>query len=290
MQLQGSTHDRQSAPHRAFLFRSARRPPCNVRGQRADTRARRRQASTRRLTRRRLADAVVIASDGVITAIGSRSDVQIPADARVIDCTGKTVVAGFWNSHVHFTQAVWKNAASAPAASLEEHMQDDADRWGFTTVWDLGSDPQDFIAAAPRASTPARSPGPDILLAGSMFPKGGHPVYLPREVQLPEVATPDEAAQLARNYPRNGPRRHQAVHRRVHGRQAGREYGPGHRQGRGRCRACPGQAGVRPSAKYGRRGNGDRGRRRCDGPHRSRSNAVATRQSNSRGSSRRALH
>ena len=60
-----------------------------------------------------LDDAVVVTTNGVITAIGSRSDVQIPSDARVIDCTGKTIVAGFWNSHVHFTQAVWKNAGSA---------------------------------------------------------------------------------------------------------------------------------------------------------------------------------
>ena len=33
-----------------------------------------------------------------------------------------------------------------------------------------------------------------------MYPKGGHPVYLPAEIELPEVATPDEAAQLARGY------------------------------------------------------------------------------------------
>jgi imidazolonepropionase-like amidohydrolase len=33
-----------------------------------------------------------------------------------------------------------------------------------------------------------------------MYPKGGHPVYLPAEIQLPEVATPDEAAQMARYF------------------------------------------------------------------------------------------
>ncbi len=65
-----------------------------------------------------LDDAVVVATNGVITAIGSRSDVQIPPDARIIDCTGKTVVAGFWNSHVHFTQAVWKNAGRRPPHRL----------------------------------------------------------------------------------------------------------------------------------------------------------------------------
>ncbi len=146
-----------------------------------------------------LSDAVVIASSGVITAIGSRSDVQIPPDARVIDCTGKTVVAGFWNSHVHFTEAVWKNAGSAPAAPLQEHMREMLTRWGFTTVWDLGSDGQDTLALRRRVNA-GEVPGPDIYSTLDIFPKDGHPVYLPAEMQLPEAATPDEAAQLARRY------------------------------------------------------------------------------------------
>ena len=146
-----------------------------------------------------LPDAVVVISSGVITAIGSRGDVPVPQHARVIDCTGKTVVAGFWNSHVHFTQAVWKNAGSAPAAPLEEHMQEMLTRWGFTTVWDLGSDPRDSLALRQRVNS-GEVPGPNIRFAGSIFPKGGHPVYLPAELQLPEAATSDEAAQMARSY------------------------------------------------------------------------------------------
>jgi len=150
-----------------------------------------------------LLDAVVLTSGGVITAIGSRSEVQVPNDARVIDCTGKTVVAGFWNSHVHFTQAVWKNAAGAPVASLEDHMREMLTRWGFTTVWDLGSDPSDSLPLRRRVNS-GEVAGPNILLAGDIFPKGGHPVYLPPEMQLPEAATSDEAAQMARDDLRMG--------------------------------------------------------------------------------------
>ncbi len=146
-----------------------------------------------------LADAVIIATNGVITAIGSRSEVQIPADISVIDCTGKTIVAGFWNSHVHFTEAPWRNAATAPAATLEQHMQAMLTRWGFTSVWDLGSDPDDSLPLRRRVNS-GEVRGPNILFAGNMFPKGGHPVYIPREVPLPEVATPEEAADLARNF------------------------------------------------------------------------------------------
>jgi imidazolonepropionase-like amidohydrolase len=146
-----------------------------------------------------LDDAVVVTANGVITAIGSRSDVQMPSDARVIDCTGKVVVAGFWNSHVHFTQAVWNNAGSAPAEPMAAHMQAMLTRWGFTTVWDLGSDARNTMPLRRRIDS-GEVPGPAIHLAGSIFPRDGHPVYLPAEMQLPEAATPDDAAQLARRY------------------------------------------------------------------------------------------
>jgi imidazolonepropionase-like amidohydrolase len=145
-----------------------------------------------------LDDAVVVTSNGVIAAIGGRSDVQIPSDARIIDCTGKTVVAGFWNSHVHFTEAVWKNADSAPAAPLTAHMQEMLTRWGFTTVWSLGSSPS--VAGLRRRVKADEIPGPNIFLAGSIFPRDGHPAYLPPEIQLPEAATPEQAAEMARKY------------------------------------------------------------------------------------------
>jgi imidazolonepropionase-like amidohydrolase len=146
-----------------------------------------------------LPDAVVVVSGGAISAVGSASDVQIPPDARVIDCAGKTVVAGFWNSHVHFTEAVWKSAANGPAAPLTAHMQEMLTQWGFTTVWDLGSDPTDALPLRRRVNA-GEVLGPNIFLLGSIFPKDGHPAYLPAEMKLPEIADPDVSAQLARSY------------------------------------------------------------------------------------------
>jgi imidazolonepropionase-like amidohydrolase len=146
-----------------------------------------------------LPDAVVVISGGAISAVGSASDVQIPPDARVIDCSGKTVVAGFWNSHVHLTEAVWKSAANGPAAPLTAHMQEMLTRWGFTTVWDLGSNPADTLPLRRRVNA-GEVLGPNIFLLGSIFPKDGHPAYLPAEMQLPEIADPDVSVQLARSY------------------------------------------------------------------------------------------
>ncbi len=145
-----------------------------------------------------LDDAAVVTANGVITAIGRRSDVQVPSDAQVIDCTGKTVVAGFWNSHVHFTEAVWRNAASAPAAPLTAHMQEMLTRWGFTSVWSLGSDPDNSMALRRRVYADEIL-GPNIFLVGSIFPRNGRPAYLP-DARIPEAETPERAAEMARYY------------------------------------------------------------------------------------------
>jgi imidazolonepropionase-like amidohydrolase len=144
-----------------------------------------------------LHDAVVVISAGRIAAVGKRAEVTIPKGTQIIDCSGKTVVAGFWNSHVHFIDSNWNDAATAPPAGLEKHMQEMLTRWGFTTVWDLGSNPSDILALRRRVES-GEVAGPRILLAGDIFPKNGHPVYLPPEVKLPEAATPDEAALIAR--------------------------------------------------------------------------------------------
>ena len=59
-----------------------------------------------------LEDGVVLIDAGVITAVGSRSRLSVPAGARVLDCGRATVLAGFWNSHVHFTGPAFRSAES----------------------------------------------------------------------------------------------------------------------------------------------------------------------------------
>ena len=143
---------------------------------------------------------VVIVNDGKIVEVSSQAALkhELPHSAAKLDCAGRVVVAGFWNSHVHFENG-WDQAATAPAAALQAHMQEMLTRWGFTTVWDLGSDPNNTMALRRRVDA-GEVPGPKILMAGDIFPKNGHPVYLPPELKLPEAATPQEAEQMARGY------------------------------------------------------------------------------------------
>ena len=147
-------------------------------------------------------DAVVLIQGGQIVAVGKRAETVIPRNARVITCWDKIIVAGFWNSHVHF-ETGWEDAVHASAEKLESHMQEMLTRWGFTTVWDLGSDPQNTQTIRQRVEA-GELAGPKILMAGDIFPKNGHPVYLPPELHLPEAATPDEAEQMAQQYLKMG--------------------------------------------------------------------------------------
>ena len=147
-------------------------------------------------------DAVVLIHDGKIVAVGKEDDVQIPKSAYIVECAGRVIVAGFWNSHVHFTEDAWHDAATAPAARLEEHMQTMLTKWGDTTVFDIGSFPQDTLALRKRVDS-GEIAGPRIYTtAGAIYPENGIPIYIPKDLaaQLKpfEAATPADASRLAR--------------------------------------------------------------------------------------------
>jgi imidazolonepropionase-like amidohydrolase len=143
-------------------------------------------------------NAGVLVEDGKISAVAAGVVFKLRSSAEVLDCKGKTIVAGFWNSHVHF-ETGWHGAAEAPADKLEAHMQEMLTRWGFTTVWDLGSEPSNTLTLRKRVEA-GEVPGPQILMAGDIFPENGHPVYLPPEMELPEAGNAGEAMLMARGY------------------------------------------------------------------------------------------
>jgi imidazolonepropionase-like amidohydrolase len=82
---------------------------------------------------------VLIDNDGKIAAVGTRAQVRIPNGTKVLDCSGRTITAGFWNSHVHFTERKWIDVPGIPAAELNQQLQDMFTRYGFTAAFDLSS-------------------------------------------------------------------------------------------------------------------------------------------------------
>ena len=86
-----------------------------------------------------LRNALVLINDGRVRAVNTKGQVQIPETAQVVDCSGFTITAGFWNSHVHFMERKWADAAGSSASELNQQFQDMLTRYGFTTAFDLSS-------------------------------------------------------------------------------------------------------------------------------------------------------
>ena len=51
-----------------------------------------------------ISDGVVLIENGKITTVGEKSRMQVPSDFETIDCAGRTIVGGFWNSLMEFSR------------------------------------------------------------------------------------------------------------------------------------------------------------------------------------------
>lgn len=123
-------------------------------------------------------DAAILVVDGRIAAAGPARDIPARGATRLAACDGGIVVAGFQNSHVHFTEAKFADAAAKPAAELTAAMQDMLNRHGFTTVVDTASDLANTVVLRDRIRR-GEVAGPRILTAGfALYPKDGVPIYL----------------------------------------------------------------------------------------------------------------
>ncbi|WP_165912404.1 amidohydrolase family protein [Novosphingobium sp. PhB165] len=151
-----------------------------------------------------LDDGVVIIRDGRIAAVGQRGKVAVPQGLEVVSGTGRTLVAGFWNSHVHLMTHDLLHPKVAEPAKLEGQLRDMFTRWGFTTVFDLTSSTASATTLR-RMIAERRIAGPQILTVGDpFFPKDGTPVYArpvyeAEHIAIPEIrSTPEAVARLDR--------------------------------------------------------------------------------------------
>jgi hypothetical protein len=74
-------------------------------------------------------DSVIVIENGVIKAVGPRSQVRIPKGAALLDASGKYAIPGLWDMHAHYEQVEWGPIYLAA---------------GVTTVRDVGNE-FDFI-------------------------------------------------------------------------------------------------------------------------------------------------
>ena len=120
----------------------------------------------------------VLVEDGIIQRVASAENIGRPAEGRVIDLAGMTLMPGLTDAHVHFG-AVGVNSltASSPDDNLTTYVISVIEnielalQEGFTTVRDAGGlDP-----AFARATEEGLIKGPRILPSGSPLSQtGGH--------------------------------------------------------------------------------------------------------------------
>ncbi|MGE4337188.1 MAG: amidohydrolase family protein [Pigmentiphaga sp.] len=126
-------------------------------------------------------DAIVLVQDGRITALGSADQVAIPADAERVDLSGKWLLPGLMNMHVHLGLILpglqMVELAGENDAQLALRMADNAYRSllsGVTTIR-LTGDLHHADLALAQAIQRGSQHGPRIISSGEIVTiTGGH--------------------------------------------------------------------------------------------------------------------
>jgi cytosine/adenosine deaminase-related metal-dependent hydrolase len=83
-------------------------------------------------------DAVALIEDGKISTVADGGySLNLSVSAEQIECKDKVIVAGLWNSHVHF-ETGWQDAANAPRRQTRSSDAGDADALGLHHRLGLG--------------------------------------------------------------------------------------------------------------------------------------------------------
>src|SRR5437773_7253619 len=143
---------------------------------------------------------VVLVRGEKIEAVGPASEVKVPADAKVIDLPGMTLMPGLIEAHSHvllhpYSETVWNDQVAREALSLRiaratNHLRNEL-MAGFTTIRDLGTEGAGYAdVGLKQAINEGIIPGPRVLVVtraivatGSYAPRGFAP-----EVRVPQGA------------------------------------------------------------------------------------------------------
>jgi imidazolonepropionase-like amidohydrolase len=142
-------------------------------------------------------EGTVLTKDDKIIAIGKKNEVKLPENAKLIDCKGLTITAGFWNSHVHFTDPKIANAQNLSNSELSTYLEQFLIKYGFTYAFDIGSFPENTNNIRQRINNGSIR-GPLILTTGlPLTAEDGTPFYVKAmNIKLPELTSVDVATKI----------------------------------------------------------------------------------------------
>jgi imidazolonepropionase-like amidohydrolase len=137
-------------------------------------------------------DQTVIVAVGRITAAGPASRVKVPRDAHIIDASGKFLIPGLWDMHVHLAglnaDPIWSKQVLLPLLLAN----------GITGVRDMGGD-LDVLLAWKKDIESGALVGPHIVASGPFLVSNGK-----KTVEQYPVTTADEARAAVRDLKRRG--------------------------------------------------------------------------------------
>src|SRR5438094_8405224 len=137
---------------------------------------------------------VVLVRGEKIEAVGPGSEIKAPAEAKVIDLSGMTLMPGLIEAHSHillhpYSETVWNDQVAREPLSLRvaratNHLRSEL-MAGFTTIRDLGTEGAGFAdVGLKQAVQQGIIPGPRMVVAtraivatGSYGPKGYAPEW-----------------------------------------------------------------------------------------------------------------
>ncbi len=136
-----------------------------------------------------LGDATVLVSAGRVAAVGPSASVEVPEGAQIVDGTGKYLIPGLWDMHVHLSKS--------RASSLAQFVA-----YGVTSVRDMGGDYAELRRWRSEVQAGRRT-GPRIKMAGPYLEAKSNVLRVrlentvePEERTRIGIATPAEARQV----------------------------------------------------------------------------------------------
>src|SRR5438094_4613185 len=158
---------------------------------------------------------VVLVRGNKIDAVGPANEIKAPADAKVIDLPGMTLMPGLIDAHSHillhpYSETVWNDQVAREALSLRvaratNHLRSTL-MAGFTTLRDLGTEGAGYAdVGLKQAVNQGIIPGPRLFVAtraivatGSYGPKGYAPEWnVPQGAE--EASGADELTRVVRD-------------------------------------------------------------------------------------------
>lgn len=149
-------------------------------------------------------EAVVVLRDGRIACAGPRSACAVDSDVHVVDATGKWIIPGLVDAHVHFSQTGWVDGrpdaldlrGQHPYERVAAELAEYPDRFfraylcsGVTSVFDVGGYPWTWQL---ERRTAASTAAPRVRAAGPLLSTIDHWLNLPGQRQFLHMT--DEAA------------------------------------------------------------------------------------------------